>query len=118
MEETIGAMAELVAAGKVRYLGLSEASADKVRCTHRIHPITAVQTEYSPFTRGPDENLIPVLCELDIALVATALWAGGSLAADSALLTTWQRVIGAGEIPVFRTKHLRPISGRPTAYAN
>jgi aryl-alcohol dehydrogenase-like predicted oxidoreductase len=70
IEETVGAMAELVRAGKVRYLGLSEASADKVRRAHQVHPITAVQTEYSLFSREPEENLIPVLRELDIALVA------------------------------------------------
>jgi aryl-alcohol dehydrogenase-like predicted oxidoreductase len=70
IEETVGAMAELVRAGKVRFLGLSEASADRVRRAHRIHPITAVQTEYSLFSREPEENLLPVLRELDIALVA------------------------------------------------
>ena len=70
IEETVGAMAELVHAGKVRYLGLSEASADNVRRGHKVHPITAVQTEYSLFSREPEENLLPVLRELDIALVA------------------------------------------------
>ena len=70
IEETVDAMGELVRAGKVRYLGLSEASGDKVRRAHKIHPITAVQTEYSLFSREPEEDLIPVLRELDIALVA------------------------------------------------
>jgi aryl-alcohol dehydrogenase-like predicted oxidoreductase len=70
IEETVGAMAELVRVGKVRYIGLSEASADKVRRAHRIHPITAVQTEYSLFSREPEEDLMPMLRELDIALVA------------------------------------------------
>jgi aryl-alcohol dehydrogenase-like predicted oxidoreductase len=70
IEETVGAMAELVRAGKVRYLGLSEASADKVRRACEIHPITAVQTEYSLFSREPEEQLLPVLRDLDIALVA------------------------------------------------
>ena len=70
IEETVGAMAELVRAGKVRYLGLSEASADNVRRAHRVHPITALQTEYSLFSREPEEKLLPVLRELDIALVA------------------------------------------------
>jgi aryl-alcohol dehydrogenase-like predicted oxidoreductase len=63
-------MAELVRAVKVRYLGLSEALDDKVRRTHRINPITAVQTDYSLFSREPEEDLIPVLRELIIALVA------------------------------------------------
>lgn len=70
IEETVGAMGELVRAGKVRYLGLSEASIDKVRRAHRVHPITAVQTEYSLFSREPEENLLSVLRELDVALVA------------------------------------------------
>jgi aryl-alcohol dehydrogenase-like predicted oxidoreductase len=70
IEETVGGMAELVRAGKVRYLGLSEASPEGVRRAHKIHPITAVQTEYSLFSREPEDRLIPVLRELDIALVA------------------------------------------------
>jgi aryl-alcohol dehydrogenase-like predicted oxidoreductase len=70
IEETVGAMAELVHAGKVRYLGLSEASPDKVRRAHRVHRITAIQTEYSLFSREPEDDLMPVLRELDIALVA------------------------------------------------
>jgi aryl-alcohol dehydrogenase-like predicted oxidoreductase len=72
IDETVGVMAELVRAGKVRYLGLSEASADKVRRTHQIHPITAVQTEYSLFTREPEQNLIPVLRELEYMLHLTS----------------------------------------------
>jgi aryl-alcohol dehydrogenase-like predicted oxidoreductase len=70
IEETVGAMAELVQAGKVRYLGLSEASPEAVRRAHKIHPIHAVQTEYSLFSREPEDSLLPVLHELDIALVA------------------------------------------------
>lgn len=70
IEETVGAMAELVHAGKVRYLGLSEASAQTVRRAYKIHPIVAVQTEYSLFSRDPEDDLLPVLRELGIALVA------------------------------------------------
>ena len=70
IEETVGAMAELVGAGKVRYLGLSEASPETVRRAHKVHPIAAVQTEYSLFSREPEDNLLPVLRELGIALVA------------------------------------------------
>jgi aryl-alcohol dehydrogenase-like predicted oxidoreductase len=70
IEETVGAMAELVHAGKVRHLGLSEASANTVRRAHKVHPIAAVQTEYSLFSREPEEDLLPVLRELGIALVA------------------------------------------------
>ena len=69
IEETVGAMAELVAAGKVRHLGLSEASAATIRRAHAVHPITAVQTEYSLFTRDVEAQILPVLRELGIGLV-------------------------------------------------
>jgi aryl-alcohol dehydrogenase-like predicted oxidoreductase len=70
IEETVGAMAELVRAGKVRHLGLSEASPETVRRAHKVHPIAAVQTEYSLFSREPEDDLLPALRELGIALVA------------------------------------------------
>jgi aryl-alcohol dehydrogenase-like predicted oxidoreductase len=70
IEETVGAMAELVQQGKVRYLGLSEASAATIRRAHAVHPIAAVQTEYSLWTRDVEEEILPTLNELGIALVA------------------------------------------------
>jgi aryl-alcohol dehydrogenase-like predicted oxidoreductase len=70
IEETVGAMAELVRAGKVRHIGLSEASAQTVRRAHAVHPITAVQTEYSLWTRDVEAEILPTLDELQIALVA------------------------------------------------
>ena len=70
IEETVGAMAELVAAGKVRHLGLSEASAATIRRAHAVHPIAAVQSEYSLWTRDPEESVLPALRELGISLVA------------------------------------------------
>ena len=70
IEETVGAMADLVRAGKVRAIGLSEAAPDTVRRAHAVHPIAAVQTEYSLFSREPEEALLPVLDELGGALVA------------------------------------------------
>jgi aryl-alcohol dehydrogenase-like predicted oxidoreductase len=70
IEETVGAMAELVAAGKVRHLGLSEASADTIRRAHAVHPITALQSEYSLWTRDLEEEILPTLQELGIGLVA------------------------------------------------
>ncbi|HEV7705012.1 MAG TPA: aldo/keto reductase [Gemmatimonadaceae bacterium] len=70
IEETVGAMAELVHAGKVRHLGLSEAAPETVRRAHAIHPIAAVQTEYSLFSREPEDGLLTVLRELGISLVA------------------------------------------------
>ena len=69
IEDTVGAMAELVKAGKVRYLGLSEASADTIRRAHAVHPITALQTEYSLWEREPETKVFPVLAELGIGFV-------------------------------------------------
>lgn len=69
IEETVGAMAELVQAGKVRHLGLSEASADTIRKAHAVHPITALQTEYSLWEREPETKVFPVLEELGIGFV-------------------------------------------------
>src|SRR5437868_9630660 len=60
IEETVGAMAELVRAGKVRYLGLSEAGADTIRRAHAVHPITALQSEYSLWTRDPEDKVLGV----------------------------------------------------------
>jgi aryl-alcohol dehydrogenase-like predicted oxidoreductase len=70
IEETVGAMAELVAAGKVRFLGLSEAAPDTIRRAHAVHPITALQTEYSLWTRDLEAEILPTLRELGIGLVA------------------------------------------------
>ena len=71
IEETVGAMAEFVAEGKVRYLGLSEAAPDTIRRAHAVHPITAVQTEYSLFERTPEVNgVLDTIRELGIAFVA------------------------------------------------
>jgi aryl-alcohol dehydrogenase-like predicted oxidoreductase len=70
IEETVGAMAELVAQGKVRHIGLSEANAATIRRAHAVHPITAVQTEYSLWTRHVEDEILPTLNELGIALVA------------------------------------------------
>jgi aryl-alcohol dehydrogenase-like predicted oxidoreductase len=69
IEDTVGAMSELVQAGKVRYLGLSEASADTIRRAHAVHPITALQTEYSLWTRHIESEILPLLRELEIGLV-------------------------------------------------
>jgi len=70
IEETVGAMAELVRAGKVRYLGLSEASPNTIRRAHSVHPITALQSEYSLWTRDPEGEVLPTTRELGIAFVA------------------------------------------------
>jgi len=80
IEETVGAMAELVSQGKVRHIGLSEPSAATVRRAHQVHPLAAVQSEYSLFSRDPEEELLPVLQELGIALVAYSPLGRGFLA--------------------------------------
>jgi aryl-alcohol dehydrogenase-like predicted oxidoreductase len=69
IEETVGAMAELVNAGKVRYLGLSEAAPETIRRAHAVHPITAVQTEYSLWSRDPEADVLPTCRELGIGFV-------------------------------------------------
>jgi aryl-alcohol dehydrogenase-like predicted oxidoreductase len=70
IEETVGAMKELVEAGKVQYVGLSEAAAATVRRAHAVHPITALQTEYSLWTRDPEAEILPTVRELGIGFVA------------------------------------------------
>ncbi len=69
IEETVGAMKELVEAGKVRYLGLSEASPETIRRAHAVHPITALQTEYSLWSRDPEDAILPTVRELGIGFV-------------------------------------------------
>ena len=69
IEETVGAMAELVAEGKVRHLGLSEAAPETIRRAHAVHPIAAVQTEYSLWTRDPEAEVLPTCRELGIGFV-------------------------------------------------
>lgn len=69
IEETVGAMAELVKEGKVRFLGLSEASADTLRRAHAVHPITALQTEYSLWSRDPEEDILASCRELGVGFV-------------------------------------------------
>lgn len=70
IEDTVGAMAELVQQGKVRYLGLSEAAPETIRRAHKVHPITALQTEYSLWSREPEDEILPTVRELGIGFVA------------------------------------------------
>jgi aryl-alcohol dehydrogenase-like predicted oxidoreductase len=69
IEETVGAMAELVAEGKIRHIGLSEAAPETIRRGHAVHPITAIQTEYSLWTRDPEAEVLPTCRELGIGFV-------------------------------------------------
>jgi aryl-alcohol dehydrogenase-like predicted oxidoreductase len=70
IEETVGAMSELVEQGKVKYIGLSEAAPDTIRRAHAVHPISALQTEYSLWTRDPEDAILPTVRELGIGFVA------------------------------------------------
>src|SRR5207302_556175 len=70
IEETVGAMADLVTAGKVRYLGLSEAAPATLRRAHAVHPITAPHTEYSLWSRDPEDEILPTCRELGVGFVA------------------------------------------------
>jgi aryl-alcohol dehydrogenase-like predicted oxidoreductase len=79
VEETVGAMADLIHAGKVRRIGLSEAAATTIRRAHQTHPITALQSEYSLWTRKIEDEILPTLRELGIGLVAYAPLGRGML---------------------------------------
>lgn len=70
IEDTVGAMADLVKAGKVRWLGLSEAAPETIRRAHAVHPISALQTEYSLWSRDPEDEVLPTVRELGIGFVA------------------------------------------------
>jgi aryl-alcohol dehydrogenase-like predicted oxidoreductase len=102
IEETVGAMKELVDAGKVRHLGLSEASATTIRRAHAVHPITALQTEYSLFTRDIEDEILPTLRELGIGLVPYSPLGRGILtgAIDRSTLETGDSR-AAGRFPRF-----------------
>ncbi len=96
IEETVGAMAELVQAGKVRYLGLSEAAPATIRRAHAVHPIAALQTEYSLWTRDPEGELLATIRELGIGFVAYSPLGRGFLtgrfrSADDLSAGDWRR---------------------------
>jgi aryl-alcohol dehydrogenase-like predicted oxidoreductase len=82
IEDTVGAMAELVKAGKVRYLGLSEAAPATIRRAHAVHPISALQTEYSLWSREPEDEILPTLRELGIGFVAYSPLGRGFLSGE------------------------------------
>jgi aryl-alcohol dehydrogenase-like predicted oxidoreductase len=80
IEETIGAIAELIAAGYVRAIGLSEAGADTVQRAHRVHPLADLQIEYSLISRGPEERIVPALAALGVGMTAYGVLSRGLLA--------------------------------------
>jgi aryl-alcohol dehydrogenase-like predicted oxidoreductase len=97
IEETVGAMAELVKAGKVRFLGLSEAGAATIRRAHAVHPISALQTEYSLWTRDPEPEILPTIRALGIGFVAYSPLGRGFLtgrihSADELAPNDWRRM--------------------------
>jgi aryl-alcohol dehydrogenase-like predicted oxidoreductase len=106
IEETVGAMKELVDAGKVRYLGLSEVGAETIRRAHAVHPISAVQSEYSLWERGLEESVIPALLELGIGLVPFSPLGRGYL--TGALTSSSELVQGdfRRSLPRFDDEHL------------
>jgi aryl-alcohol dehydrogenase-like predicted oxidoreductase len=96
IEETVGALAELVREGNVRHIGLSEAAPETIRAAHAVHPIAAVQTEYSLFTRDVEDEVLPTLRELGIGLVAYSPLGRGFLSgrfhsADELDADDWRR---------------------------
>jgi aryl-alcohol dehydrogenase-like predicted oxidoreductase len=106
IEETVGGMADLVRAGKVRYLGLSEAAADTIRRAYATHPITAVQTEYSLFSRDVEADVLPTIRELGIGFVAYSplgrgLLTGRYLRNDDLPQEDWRR-----SVPRFQGENL------------
>jgi aryl-alcohol dehydrogenase-like predicted oxidoreductase len=104
IEETIGAMAELAREGKVRHLGVSNVSAEQLRRAHAVHPITAVQVEWSLWTRDPERELLPLARELGIGIVAWGPLGNGFLAGNV-------RELGDGDFrhnaPRFQSENLR-----------
>jgi aryl-alcohol dehydrogenase-like predicted oxidoreductase len=82
IEETVGAMSELARAGKVRYLGLSEAAPATIRRAHAVHPISALQTEYSLWSRDPEDGILPTVRELGIGFVAYSPLGRGFLSGE------------------------------------
>jgi aryl-alcohol dehydrogenase-like predicted oxidoreductase len=82
IEETVGAMKGLVEQGKVRYLGLSEAAPDTIRRAHEVHPISALQTEYSLWSRDPEDEILPTVRELGIGFVAYSPLGRGFLSGE------------------------------------
>ena len=106
IEETVGAMAELVAAGMVRHLGLSEASPQTIRRAHAAHPIAAVQTEYSLWSRAPETEVLPTIRELEIGFVASSPLGRGFLAGAFRSLDTLAEQDSRRAIPRFFARNL------------
>jgi aryl-alcohol dehydrogenase-like predicted oxidoreductase len=83
IEETVGAMAQLVKEGKVRFIDLSEAGVPTIRRAHKVHPVSALQTEYSLWTHDPENEILRCAANWELALCLTVRWGEGSLPDDS-----------------------------------
>ena len=110
IEETVGAMAELAEQGKVRHLGLSEASAKTLRRAVKVHPITALQTEYSLWTRDPEDEILATCRELGIGFVAYSPLGRGFLTGSSGSSKICLRMITVASHRVSRARTSRRIS--------
>ncbi len=106
IEETVGAMAELVEAGKVRYLGLSEAAPETIRRAHAVHPISALQTEYSLWSREPEDGLLATVRELGIGFVAYSPLGRGFLSGEIKSLADFGPEDRRGFFPRFKGENL------------
>ena len=115
VEESVGAMAELVAAGKVRFLGLSEVSEATLRRAHAVHPITALQSEYSLWTREPEATVMPACRELGIAFVPFSPLGRGFLTGAVTGREAHRTGRLAGEQPPLHRGEPRPQPGPPAA---
>ena len=111
IEETVGAMGELVAAGKVRLLGLSEAAPDTVRRAHAVHPISALQSEYSLWSREPEAEILPRAASWASASSPTARSAAAFSPAASAPPRTCRPTTAGGCSRASRARHSRPTCG-------
>ena len=101
MEDVAGTVADLVAAGKVRHFGLSEAGAESIRRAHAVHPVTALQSEYSLWTREPERDVFPVLEELGIGLIPFSPLGKGFLSGRIDAATAFDPADFRGQIPRF-----------------
>ncbi|HWM01442.1 MAG TPA: aldo/keto reductase [Actinophytocola sp.] len=106
IEDTVGAMAELVAAGKIRHLGLSEVNADTLRAAHAVHPISALQSEFSLFNRGLADSVLPVAQELGIGVVPYSPVGRGLLTGDPEALRDLPDDDFRRGLPQFQGEHL------------
>lgn len=107
IEESVGAMGELVSAGYVRYIGLSEAKAETIRKAHREFPLSAVQSEYSLFTRGVEESVLPTLRELKIGLVPYSPLGRGMLTGAITAATVLDETDMRRTLPRFEKENLQ-----------